>query len=316
MTTALLTLLDLAKQKNSSGSAYVEVLDETFKMVPEVSGMVFDPNTGTFRKVPNVGAVRPIPGRSYEAKIWNLLPTVNFRYANEGGDFSKGDGVQRTFQTALINPKWGADKALTFEENFASRMTDDAMLQTSAVKQTLGTQFYYGSAAKGHPGLINFYDDTNFSVDATGTTAKSSVWFVKFGFGGVEWLYGNNLAGITPEPPRLGDMQDANGKTFTGMIQEAFLFPGIKVSSSWGVVRIKNIGVAANKTLTWAHMRKAWYLMTAKGIVPDAIFMSPRSQAQLQEEEVTPEKKNPPLPTQFNGVPICPTNSISDAETV
>ncbi len=319
MTTPLLTLLDLAKQRNSAGSAYVEILDETFKMTPEVSGMVYDPNTGNYRKVPNVGAVRPIPGRTYEAKVWNNLPTVPFRNFNEGVDFSKGDGVSRTFQTRLINPKWGADNAMSFEQDFASRMTDEAMLQTNSAKQTLGNQFYYGAVAdtnKGFPGLISFYDDTNFSVDATGTLVKTSVWFVKFGFGGVEWLYGNNLAGITPQPPRLGDYTDGNGKTFTAMIQESYLFPGVKVSSPWGVVRIKNIGTANGKKLTWAHMREAWFKMANKGVVPDAIFMSPRSQAQLQDANVTTENPNPTLPTQFNGVPICPSNSISDAETV
>ncbi len=316
MTTPLLTLLDIAKQRNSSGSAYTEIIDETFKMMPEVSGMVFDPNSGQFRKAANVGAARPIPTRTYDAKVWNALPTVGFRYVNEGADFSKGDGVQRTFQTALINPKWGVDIALSFEPDFAARMAEEATLQTKAVNQTLGSQFYYGAGSKGHPGLINFYDDTNFSVDATGTLVKTSVWFVKFGMGGVEWLYGNNLQGLHPEPMRKGDYTDGNGKTFTAMIQESLMFPGVKVSSPWGVVRIKNIGTANGKTLTWARMREAWYKMANKGVIPDAIFMSPRSQAQLQEANVTTENPNPPLPTHFNGVPICPTNSITDAETV
>lgn len=312
-----LTLLDLMKIKHQ-GQPYMEIVNEVVTMIPEVTGNSFDTTTGQTRRVGNVGASRTIPGQTFQSLVRNKLPTVGFRDFNDGQDYSKGDFTERLFQCKLLNPKWGVDRALENRPEFAERMAEEAAMQTEAALKTLGSQFYYGTLdgkgdAKGHPGLIDFVPAAN-EIDATGTTAKTSVWAVKFGMGHVEWLYGNGLSDLRPTDVRYGDMTGGNGKTFTAAIHEAFLYPGLKVGSTFSVGRIKNLGTNTGKGLTIARMNSLWDTFTANGVIPDAFFMTVRSQRQLTDDHITTEIKHPPLVTNWNNVPILITNSIKQDE--
>lgn len=314
---ALLTLLDFLKIRHN-GVPYVEIVNETVKQIPEVSGMYFNPVTMAWTQVPNIGAGKPIDGLSFPSLIRKSLPNVPFRNFNEGGDFGKGDFESRIFQCRMINPKWGCDRAFEAGETFGERMAEDATANTEAAMQTLGSQFYYGIGsggdAKGHPGLVDFVASANV-IDATGTgNACSSVWAVKYGMGHVEWLWGNKLTQINPLPIRYGDVTEG-GKTYTAAIQEAYLYPGLKVGSTKSVARIKNLSAATGKKLTIARMNSLHDLWSANGVRPDAYFMTARSQRQLTDDHVTELIKNPPLVTNWNGIPIIPTQSITDTET-
>lgn len=312
-----LTLLDLMKIKHGA-DPYMEIVNEIVTMIPEVTGNSFDTTTGQTRRVGNVGAGRTIPGQTFPSLVRNKLPSVGFRDFNDGSDYDKGDFTERLFQCKLLNPKWGVDRALEFRPEFAERMAEESFMQTEAALKTLGVQFYYGTLdgvgdAKGHPGLIDFVPAGNV-IDAGGSTALTSVWAVKFGMGHVEWLYGNGLSDLRPTDVRYGDMTGGNGKTFTAAIHEAYLFPGLKVSSTFSVGRIKKIGTAAGKKLTIARMNALWDTFTANGVIPDAFFMTVRSQRQLTDDHITPENKKPALITDWNSVPIVITNSISESE--
>ena len=74
-----ITLLDLAKKRNSAGDPYEDIIDETVKAIPEVSGFSFNTLTGERRPLPGVGSAAPIEGMSYDSLVRSALPDVDFR---------------------------------------------------------------------------------------------------------------------------------------------------------------------------------------------------------------------------------------------
>lgn len=317
MTTGLFNLLDFIKMHHE-GRPYGHIVNEVVTMIPEVSGMRYNPVSGTFERTRNVGAGEVLTGDSFKTLVRKTLPNVDFRNLNEGSSRGKGSYETRTFQTYLINPRWDCDAAMEDRPEFPTLMARSALDNTEATLKTMGKQFYYGNdnangSAKGGPGLIDFVH-SDFVVDAAGATAKTSVWFVKFGMGHVSWQFGNGLRELMPKDRRYGDLEDGDGNPYTGVIEEARLYPGVRCESMYSCGRIKNLGTAAGKKLTIDRMDAMWDVMTAKGVVPDAIFMTVRSQRQLTDDHKTTEVKHPPTVQSWNGVPILLTNSIQQDE--
>ena len=56
------------------------------------------------------------------------------------------------------------------------------------------------------------YDAANMTVDAEGTTALASVWFVKFGERDVQFVFGENTV-LKLGEWRVESLADENGKT-------------------------------------------------------------------------------------------------------
>src|SRR5262249_21757728 len=154
-------LLDIATVNGSD--QVVGLIEETIKAVPEV----------------NRGAARTIKGINYRTLVRTSLPTVGFRNANEGTATSKSTYENRLYECYILNPQWNCDKAVAdSDENGADHfIAMEAQGIMEATFQTLGTQFYYGSAnslsgvgdTKGFPGLLAAVD-SSMVVDAAGTT--------------------------------------------------------------------------------------------------------------------------------------------------
>lgn len=316
------TLLEIAKI--NAGGGFAELLDEAARPVPEITGMYT--LNGEAKQAPRVADGRTIPGTQYKTLIRTALPTASFRDANAGAAASKSTYENRLVECFILNPRWEADKAVAdaCEDGAAAYIAQEAVAILTASLMTLGKQFYYGRGtggdAKGHPGLIQMHDTTNLVVDAGGTTAStgSSVWGVKFGPLDTQWVLGANgrLAVDDVRIETVVDPADAT-KKFTAYVQELLAWCGLQVRSFNCVGRIKKLTEDSGKGLTDALLGK----LLAKyptGWAPDVFFCSRRSLEQLRASRTATNAtgKEAPTPTDFEGIPLVPTDSILNTESL
>jgi hypothetical protein len=316
------TLLDIAKRNGSD--SVVGLIDETSRVVPEVSGI--HPDSGVSLR--GVADSRTIAGLHYKTLIRTTLPSVSFRDANQGTAYTGATYENRLVETFIMNPRWYADKAVAdkAEDGWQAVMTDEAFAHVQAALQQVGRQFYYGrnttfagsGAAKGFPGLIDAYDATNMIVDAGGTTdnTASSVWAVCFGPQKVQWVFGAN-GQFQPSEISERDVADSASNKFTAYHQELIAYPGLQVSSTRFVSRIKKLTADSGKGLTDARL-SALLETFPVGVRPDVLFMTKRSRRQLRDSRTatTATGSEVPQPMEYDGIPIVVTESLTNTETL
>lgn len=310
------TLLDIAKRRGND--ALVGLIEEVIVAAPEVSGMHALPGQG-WVQIPNVAAARTIKGRLYQTLVRTALPTVGFRDANEGVAASKSEYENRLVETFVLNPRWECDKAVAdnAEDGPEAYIADEAIAIVKASIKTLGRQFYYGRNAdgKGHPGLIDSLD-ANMEVDATGTSQGkgSSVWAVKFGPQDVTWVYGDQ-GQLDMSDVRLESIADESGKRFTAYVQELMAYPGLQVGNKHCIGRIRDLTDENGKGLTDDLIAQLIEKFPA-GVVPDVLFMTRRSLAQLRNSRTATNATGAPAPypRDWEGIPIAVTDSLTNTE--
>ena len=113
-------------------------------------------------------------------------------------------------------------------------------------------------------------------------------------------------------------VESAAGKKLRALVSYVSGRVAPRLSNKNALVRIKKIGTDTNKTLNDSLLFQAFEKFLTNGQEPNAIFMTPRSQRQLQASRTatTTNGAPAPLPNEWNGIPIYITNSISLAETV
>lgn len=318
MSAARPTLLDLLQLTDAD--PVVGLLDEAARMVPEISGQTMI--RGEMLTIPNVGSARTIKGRTYRTCVRTALPSSAFRQENAGVDATKSTYERRTVETFTLNPRWECDLAIarSYEDGPEAFIAMEAQAILVSAMMGLGSQFYYGRGtadAAGHPGLVDAVQSA-YTVDATGSTAStgSSVWAVKFGPQHVQWIFGQD-GQLAVEPSRIESIDDGTGKKFSAYVQELLAFVGLQVARVDCIGRIKNITAQANKTLT-DDMLADLVAKFPVGIRPDALFMSRRSLAQLQKSRTATNATGAPAPapTEYEQIPIVPTDSILDTEAI
>lgn len=298
---AKLTYLDIAKLDAGADSALVE---EAIVNAPE------------FSTVPAKGIV----GTTAQLTVRTGLGTVGFRKFNAGVLPVSSTFESRVFQTMNLDAPITIDRKLVSGAKDPARVLDaEAVGVMEAAFQKAGSQFYYGTGSDdGFPGLIAQYAaDTAHTVDVTGTSAKSSVWMLELGEATCAFLLGND------QTIKMGEWKEATETDADGTkkpVMENWMLSslGLQLGNKNSAVRIKNIGTAAGKTLTDAHLYSAFAKFTTNKRKPNAIFMSPRSLEQLRASRTatTVTGEAAPLPTMWNGIPIISTSSISDDEAV
>lgn len=310
MPNGVLTIQDIVKA--NSADIMAPLIDEIGRACPEITGMA-----GNGLVVPNLGSGKTIEGVSYEILVRTELPTVAFRNANEGTDPTKSQHVLRTVECFSMTPKWGVDRVVSdrSKEGLGVLMAREARAHVQAALQHCCNSFYRGTTndAKGFTGLKAQYNSADMTVDAAGTTAGelSSVWAVKFGPEFVQWVYGNNGRFDVPDI-RVGDLEDANGKNFTAYIQELYAHIGLQIGNKYSVGRIKNLeATTTNKTLT-DDMLFDLLSKAPVGYGFDCIFVSRRDLKNLRDSRTATNTTGAPAPTptEIEGIPIIPTDSI------
>lgn len=299
---AMTTLLDIATANGSDPVA--GLIEEIVKVHPELQF-----------------SARTIKGLNYKTLVRTALPTVGFRDANEGYPASKSTFENRLVETYIFNPRWECDKAVadSYEDGAPAYIAIEAegIMEASAI--ALCQQFYYGTDKdpKGFPGLVAAVAP-EMTVDAAGAAVNggSSLWAVKFGVKDVTWVWGEG-GNLALSPLAEARITDGNGNPFTAYVQELLARPGLQVGNKFAIGRVKNLTTDADKGLTDTLVADLIAKFPA-GHMPDAMFCSRRSLAQLRSKRTATNATGTeaPFPTEVFGIPIYPTDSISDVEPI
>jgi hypothetical protein len=154
---------------------------------------------------------------------------------------------------------------------------------------------------------------STIEVDVTGTgSARSSVWAVKGGEMGVQWILGNEGT-FESGDPRIVRVTDSNSNPYDAWRTPLSFDIGLQVANENCLGRIKNITAAA--TLTDDHIYELLSLFPV-GARPDWLFMSRRSLEQLRASRTATNTIGAPAPNPDSvaGIPIIVTDSILDTE--
>lgn len=305
--TGALTLSDVAVLDAGIGAP---IIDETTAHAPEL---------GVF-------PVDVISGSTIELSVMTGLPTVGARNANEGTDWKKGTFESRIFQTAIIEERVGVDiqGVLNASKNPGRLLMQEASAVARAVAEHIGEQTWYGATAqsgadsKFAPGIYAQAETAaTHVVDASGSSNKSSVWFLQLGTGMLDHVYGNDTTLNFRDSWMEETVEDSNGKKLRALTNYLSGRVAPRLANKNAAVRIKNLA-ASTQVLTDALMFDALKLCEDLGMQPNAIFMTSRSLNQLRDSRTTyhPLGLPAPLPREFEGIPIYQTRNLSNAETI
>lgn len=307
------TLLDIVRANGND--PMVGLVDETMKLHPEVLR----------------GAARSIKGISYRTRVRTALAGTDgsFRDANAGTTRLSHTYENRLVECFISEPRVECDKAVadSYEDGAQAYIAIEADGAMEATLQGMGKSFYYGrnatfGNAKGYPGLLDAVD-SKLVIDAGGTTdnVNSSIWGVRFGPKDVQWIWGNN-GQLGLGPVRIESIIDPNDSTkkFDGYVTSLLSRPGLQVASVFSCVRIKKVnGTDAGKAASDALIAKALQACQENGVAPPEVFFAtPRSLEQIRvgrTATTTTGQPPPPVENVF-GIPILPTTSISNIETL
>ncbi len=307
-----LTLLDLAKLNGAD--PIVGLIEEVATASPEVVTI----------------PARTIRGTSYKTVARNSRPTVAFRQANEGTAATKSNFTERLVECFILSARVEVDKAVArgYEDGEAALQAIEAAGVMRAALSTVGSQTIYGtsSGAKGFFGLqqliATFGDE--LVLDAGGTTdnVATSVYAIKAGNTGVQYVYGNNTT-FDLGAFREGDATDAAGNRVAPLIADLTAWIGLQCVNKYAVGRIKDITTDNGKGVTDAKIAELLSKFPI-GETPTHLLMNRRSAFQLQTSRtMTASTKQeaftgilPGRPTESFGIPIIITDSIGNTETL
>ncbi len=309
------TLLDLAKLKNGSDGA-LHLVEAVGKSAPEVMAL----------------PARTIKGTQYDVTIVTAFPTTGFRKANKGVAASGASFETRKAQCFILDARIEVDKAVAKSHDKgpdALMATYSALTAKSAIL-AVGSQIFYGTAfdGTGFPGMKELCD-ADMVVDATGSTADSaaSVYMVCEGEQGVELIFGEDST-FELQPFYDGEGTDAENKKFPAHVSYLNSRPGLSVASPFAIGRIKNLTAQNGKGLTDTLLSQLLekFPMDSQ---PTRIFMNRTARGQLQRSRTVVLQGNgkagavggaggniAPIPTEYEGIPICCTDSLVSTEAI
>jgi len=316
-------LLTIAK--HNLGDAEVGIVEEASQMHPEISGR--HPFSG--ETIPMAADARTVKGMQFTTLVRTSVPKGgSFRAVNAGVTPAGSGWENRTYGVKTFDKRFEADRAAAdrHEDGWPAYLAAEALGIMEGGVQDWGRQFFYGvdpvhGDAEGFPGLLQSVDP-DLVIDAGGTTADtaSSVWLARFGTRDVKHLLGQggmfDLSDVRIET--LTDANDAT-KKYDGYVQTLLAYPGLQVAQRYSVCRIKKLTEDAGKGLTDALLGKAVqkYLQKRK-MRPTVIFATTRSIEQLRASRTatTTTGAEAPTPTNYEGIPLIPTDGIVDIESL
>jgi hypothetical protein len=315
---AQLTLLDTAKSKGNDVA--VGIIEENLVYVPEIA----------------VFPTRSISGSSYKTLIRTGNPTVSFRNANEGIAASKSSWRQDLIQCYILAGTVNLDRAVGVD--WEGGMSAYEASETAAVgRQALievANQIWYGvvTDAKGFPGIkaaTAFNGATTITSGGSNATSQSSIYAVKFGPQDVTLINGNGTT-IDLTAFENQQLEDANSLPYPGRVAHLMGWIGLQIGNVNCVGRIANVGDFGETNDMADDAIIAELLATFPvGYMPSALFMSRRSQRQLQISRTVVINSGPgsakvagsveamaPLPDSAFGIPIYTSDSIGITDAV
>lgn len=301
------TLIDVAKLDAGIGAP---LISEVAVLAPET------------RVIP----VDVISGATVELSVNLTSATVGFRNANEGTTPSIGTFTSRIFQTQVIEHPVVIDiqGVLNASKDPGRVMASTSRTVLEGVIKHIGVQTWYGATAqsgvdtKAAPGyLAQSNTAATHVVDADGSTALTSVYMMRLGDTYADYVWGNDTT-LNFGEWMEETVESAAGKKLRALVSYISGRVAPRLANKNALVRIKKVGTDTGKKLTDLLLFNAYSLFLTNGQEPNAIFMGPRSLEQLRASRTAtnPTGAPAPIPTDWSGIPIYITNSLSLAETV
>lgn len=304
MPDTLMTLADMAIV-NDRNMADIEVSD-LFMNAPLVRIM---------------SATRSSNGTVHKYYKTTEAPAVGFRAFNDGRDHDATVRSTVTLDLKILDASFsfGKDEADSYYGGAEAILRMEAIEHLKAAYFKLEQQVINGTVnngvATGFTGFANAKNLTGKCINATGTTALSSVYLIRNGLNDVSLVTNNGLL-------EIGEtiIQRASGAT-TGQMPIYFTpisgWYGLQIGSDVkSLARICNLD-ATTKGLTDSLLYDAISSFEA-GMGPTHIIMNRRSLAQLRKSRTATNATGAPapIPTEVEGIPIVVTDAISNSETV
>ncbi len=268
----------------------------------------------------NVLPSEPITGDSMNLTVRTDLPGVGFRSYNQGAARTKGKYETRIFQAMPLSHQVAVDKELADNQPDRDRyLKNHSSGVVESLFRLISAQTYYGTGhdPKGFPGLIAQYlNKPSNEVDATGSTAKTSVWLLEVGPEKAHFIVpgGRTLTMQAVWP--VETLYDDAGNPFQAYTNWLNGSIGFRLANKNKAIRIKNIGTDEGKGLTDTLLYQAMEKADDLKMVPTHIFMNGRSLEQLRSSRTaTNERGDPaPLSVTWEGIPIVRTQGIAKNE--
>lgn len=288
--------------------------------------------------VPLLSILPMVPSSNGTTHKWAKmtgLPVVGFRAENVGRDMDSTDTTIITDTLKILDWTFQSDVAVANawrrgRENYIAR---EGLWHLRAALKAFEVQCINGAtgasdsagaigSAAGFAGLrdlttVDALADTAHVVNAGGTTidTASSVWGVRVADNGVAGVFKGDgpsfEIGETVIVPKIS----SGTLTFPTYYTPSCAWLGFQQGSVHDVKRIVNLTADSGKGLTDLLMSSLLALFPV-GFGPTHFLMSRRSRMQLQKSRTTysPTGQPAPLPTEYEGIPIVVTDSISDTE--
>lgn len=279
-----------------------------------------------FNDAPLLAQLMAIPathGTNHQYLRESDAPVVGFRSPNAGRDWDVDSDTLITVALKILDASFGLDRSLAdgYVRGPDALMARKANRALRAAMSAGEKQFLYGTGndADGFVGLAQVLNDTADAmvVNATGTTALTSVWAIRTTSdeANLNVVVGND-GEISIKEYYPCDLLDGSSKHYPGYHQPIMGWMGITIGSTYSVGRLCNVGTDAGKGLTDALLSDL-YGKFKEGAPPTHFVMNQRSVMQLQKSRTTysPTGAEAPIPTNWNGIPIIATSSIGNAET-
>ncbi len=320
-----LTMLDVVKR--SGNDTAIPLVEEAITAAPE------------FEQFP----MRPIAGTTFTTAKRIALPDTQFVNPNGGSNLTASKLVQKRYETYHHQGVVGIAKSIATadERGVADVQAMEAIGVTERALQNIGKQVYNGTDVDGNgfpglksltpPDLATTKGDA-LALDAGGTTADtaSSVYFIKFGEQHCQLIGGmNQVVALGDWYEQLLDDPEDSTKKVPSFVADLAAWVGLAVYSDDAVRRIANLTEDSGKGWTDALSAEVMSNFPA-GVRPDVIMASRRSIRQLQSSRAALVALNTrgkrgdmggssayaPYPTDFEGIPIIPTDSIPNTDAI
>lgn len=311
MAYAYLTMMDLAKINGSD--MVVGLIEENINEAPET--LIFP--------------ARTIAGTSFKTIQRSVLPTTQFRQANQGVEPTKSTYVNRMVECFYLDGQMEMDVAVAQadEQGEEHALALEADGHGKAAIQKIGSQIWYGQGslgdANGFPGAIAVVDAANV-LDAGGTTAAtgSSVFGVKLGEKNVSLIFGRNT--VLSAGAWRKQTITRSSKELTAWKNSLEGWLGVQWVNKNAVCQLKDATEDSGKTVTDAKLAQ---LLSQLKWTPDYWFMNRRSLYQLRvsrspvlssgvPQQTTIVAGMAPVPAESCNIPIIVTDSIVSTETL
>lgn len=247
--------------------------------------------------------------------------SAGFRPVNTGLDYTASDQTLITIdlKTMSANPRVDQQIAKAYPGGVEAFMDFESVRSLRTAFRNLDSQLILGTSsdANGFAGIMSSgYTDAladGMVYNAAGSSARTSVWFLRVGPEDVELVLGNGGVISSGETFEQLVAAPTGGKLMPiyARIQEGLI--GLKLGGAYSIGRICNLAAGA---LTDDMIFEALALFPASRM-PNLIVMNGRSQKDLRNSRTATNATGAPapIPTEVAGIPILRCDVITNAET-